>query len=115
MMHSHVEVRLLDAAGRLLAASLVPVEARNRCVTALGAFEGPGEADGAVAEMVVFWPALAVQKRTPMVGVVAKGAVVRFPLTGPLIAFSSDEGPLPPITFRQPVVVSPPTGGAGLR
>jgi len=114
-VRSHVEIRLLDAAGRLLAASLVPVEAANRCLTALAGFEGPGEADGEVAEMVVFWPALSVQKRTPMAGTMAKGDVVRFPLTGPLLAFGSDEGPLPRITFRQPVVISPPTGGLGLR
>ena len=114
-MQTHVEVRLLDATGRLLAAALVPVEASNRCLTALSGFEGPGEADGAVAEMVVFWPALGVQHRTPMVGAVVKGAIVRFPLTGPLLTFGSDEGPLPAITFRQPVVVSPPTGGVGLR
>src|SRR5512146_31831 len=100
---SHVEVRLLDSAGNLLAWAPVRVEAGNRELTPLESFSGPGERDGEVATCSVFWPLLHVQQRMTMSGAISKGQAVQFAFEGPVMRFASDEGPLPIITFRAPV------------
>lgn len=112
--------RILDDAGALLAWARVEAEARpqDRAAScpffALEPTRFEAEASGLASRISVHWPDLDVARVQDILEPVQveAGQVLAFAWIEPVWLVAGSRGvPLPPVTERRSVVISPPTGG----
>jgi hypothetical protein len=111
-MQVKLVARILDVDNRLLAWAPVLAETRgDRCLWATQAAQAPVERAGTPVTLSVHWPDMNVQTRVPMPSeAVEPGRLIALSWDQPIFRFGSDDGPLPGVTVRAPVVVSPDVG-----
>jgi hypothetical protein len=106
-------VRLLDAAGALLAWAAVQAEANgDGHLRPLEPFDALASHSGDAVLLVLHWPDLHIQKRAEVQAQIVAGARVTFVV--PPWAIPSDEGLLPAVTVGQPIAVAVPPGALGV-
>lgn len=113
-MRTKLIVRLLDAAGVLLAWAPLRVRAPgDGTLVATGPCVLIPTEDGAATELVLHWPDLHIQRRerfaVPLL--VRVGVALQYDWTV-VWTFPSDTGPLPAVTVGS-IAVSVPVGGMG--
>ncbi len=114
-MQTRLIVRLLNAAGTIMAWAEVCAEARGDGALWLTApFQAVGELDGDAISVSVHWPDINAHVLIPLeVGIpVRDRVIVTVPWGGQPILRIAPQGqaPLPPVTVRTPVAVGIPVG-----